>query len=98
MLVFGSALGVQWVHAVQTLPLGFPSLLTSLLERDVLARTQAHMVLLVVDPVSKQPAARATVGNLQIGAVTNSVASRLGDFRQVLGRRIASHACLPVYL
>src|SRR5262245_49288199 len=91
LLAFGSALGVQWVQPVQALPLGFPGFLARLLERNVLARAQSHMVLLVVDAVPEEPTARAAVGNLQIGAMANSVASRLGDFCQVFGGRIASH-------
>jgi hypothetical protein len=55
------------------------------------------MMLLVANAVAKKPRAGAAGSDLQIGAVANCVASRLGDFCQVLGRRVVPHVHLPVY-
>src|SRR5262245_20567438 len=91
------ALGLKWIAALNTQPLGIYGLVACLLKGDIVATAKAHMVLLVADAVSEKPIAGTAGSNLQIGAVANSVTSRLGDFCQVLGVRIASHVHPQVY-
>jgi hypothetical protein len=92
------SLGLQGVHATQALPLGVYGLVAGLLEGDVIATAKAHVVLSVTDAITEEPRARTARSDLQIRAMADSMASWLGDFCQVLGGRIVSHACLPVYL
>jgi hypothetical protein len=91
------ALGLKWIAAPNTQPLGVYGPLSGLRQRDVIARTQSHVVLGIANAVAKEPATGATLRDLQIGAVANCVASGLGDSCQVFGERITSHVHPQVY-
>jgi hypothetical protein len=90
-------LGLKRVATLNTQPLGIYGSLSGLRQRDVIARTQPHVVLGVANAVAEEPRARSTGSNLEVGAVANGVASGLGDFCYIFGRRVVPHVHLPVY-
>src|SRR4029434_4077992 len=84
----GAPLGLQRIYAVENELLAQRvAPLARLRERDVFGRTKAHMVGLAVAHVAKHPSACfPRGGDLQVDAVSDRVASGLGE-RVDLARR-----------
>jgi hypothetical protein len=85
LLKLGVALGFQRIDAVGKQAAVLDCLVTCTRQRDIVATAQADVVGLAVAGEPENPRSRVPLRNLQVAAVTNGVAARLGELGDCSG-------------